>query len=75
MAIQEIIERVGVCLFKGSKAGPGMFQRLRVKNSTQYRVWPVPGDMRPLPDMGPVEFMDRFEVVAEEKTKAVGRPN
>lgn len=43
-----------------------MFQRLRVKLSRKYRVYPVPGDDRFI-DLDPSQFMDRYATVQSFK--------
>lgn len=66
------VERVGVAKNK-SLGFAVMFQRGRVKLSTKFRVWPVPGDTRFM-ELDPSEWRDKYQVVAEHKTAVAGRP-
>ena len=70
--LPETIERIGVA--KNKALGfAAMFQRLKVKNSTKFRVWPVPGDEHYL-ELDPSEWREKYKVVSEIKTSAPGRP-
>lgn len=60
-------DRVGVAKNK-SLGFAVLFKRGRVKLSTKYRVWPVPGDDRFM-ELDPSEWRDKFMVVAEHKSK------
>lgn len=70
--MSDTIERVGVAQSKKEKLAV-MFQRVRVRLSTKFRVFPVPGDSRSF-DLDPTEWSERYRVVKEYKTNASGRP-
>lgn len=60
-------DRVGVAKNK-SLGFAVLFKRGRVKLSTKYRVWPVPGDDRFM-ELDPSEWRDKFTVIAEHKNR------
>lgn len=63
--MNETIERIGVCKFKGIEAA-ALFHRVKVKLSRKYRVWPVLGNDRSIL-IDPSEFTDRFQIVQQYK--------
>ena len=64
--------RVGVATSRATGSA-AMYQRLIVKRSTKFRVWPVAGDSRFL-EMDPSEWRDKYKVAHEFKTEEPGRP-
>lgn len=68
----EVIERIGVAKNKALKF-PVLFHRLKVKNSTKFRWWPVPGDSAYI-EHDPSQWREKFTVIQEYKTDAPGRP-
>ena len=50
-----------------------LFQRLAIKRSIRFRVWPVAGRDEYI-EMSPTEFRSMYKVIAEHKTDAPGRP-
>ena len=68
-----VIERVGVAKNKALKFAV-MFQRLKVKHSTKFRVWPVPGDSAYI-ELDPSQWREKYTVVQEYSTDAPGRPS
>lgn len=71
--IPAVVERVGVAVNRSLRFAV-LFQRLKVKLSTKYRVWPVPGDDHYL-ELDPSEWRDRYRVVCEHCTDAALRPS
>lgn len=72
LIMEDVIERVGVAQSRKEKLAV-MFQRVRVRLSTKFRVFPVPGDVRSF-DIDPSEWTKKYQVVKEYKTDAPGRP-
>lgn len=75
--MQAIVRRVGVCRSKNIPGMAAMFQRVTVKLSTKYRIWPclmVNGD-RSFLEIDPSEWRDKWEVVQEYATKDHGGPS
>jgi hypothetical protein len=70
--LPEIVQRVGVANNK-ALGFPVMFQRLLVKNSTKFRVWPVAGDNHYL-ELDPSEWRAKYTVLEEHITDAERRP-
>lgn len=60
------VERCGVCRSKALKY-TAMYQRVKVKLSTKFRVWPFPGD-RTFIELDPSEWRTKFSIAHEEKT-------
>ena len=71
--IPAVIERVGVAVNRKLRFAV-LFQRLKVKLSTKYRVWPNPGDDHYL-ELDPSEWRNRYRVVVEHHTDAPLRPS
>lgn len=67
------VERVGICRSKALRY-TALFQRVRVKLSTKYRIWPIPGDPEFL-EFDPSQWRDRYTILHEEKTNAAPRPS
>lgn len=67
------VEKVGVAQNK-NLGFTVMFHRVRVKLSTKFRVWPVPGDDRFL-ELDPSQWREKYTVIQEYKTDAPGRPS
>jgi hypothetical protein len=68
------VNKVGIAR---SRAIPGMavlFKRGRVKLSTKYRVWPVPGDDRFI-ELDPSEWREKYVIVHQVSTDATARPS
>lgn len=64
--------RVGICRNRNLKF-TCMFQRVLVKLSTKFRIFPVAGDCRYL-EIDPSQFRDKYTVVQEYVTSEPGRP-
>ena len=60
-----ISQKIGIASSKRTGAVV-LFKRGRVKLSTKYRVWPVPGDDTFL-ELDPSEWRERYSVVSEVK--------
>lgn len=67
----ETIQRIG--LARNAVLGVVLYHRLVVKQSTKFRVFPVPGDIRSF-DLDPTEWAEKYEVVSEHKTTEAGSP-
>lgn len=73
MALTFVEDRCGVAKNKALGFAV-MFKRGRVKLSTKFRVWPVPGDNTFL-ELDPSEWRAKYTVVSEHKTDSGGRPS
>jgi hypothetical protein len=71
MAFEE--DRCGVAQNK-SLGFAVLFKRGRVKLSTKFRVWPIPGDDS-FVEFDPSEWRAKYTVVSEHKTNSGGRPS
>lgn len=71
--VPEVIEKIGVAKPKTIPVAV-LFHRVRVKNSTKFRVWPVLGDYRFI-EMDPTVWREKYAVVVEYKTDAPSRPS
>ena len=73
MALIFVEDRCGVATNKALGFAV-MFKRGRVKLSTKFRVWPVPGDNTFL-ELDPSEWRAKYTVVTEHKTDSGWRPS
>ncbi len=61
----ETVERIGICQSK-QLGYSALFQRVKIKLSRKYRVWPIKGDCRSLL-LDPSEFSERYKTIHFEK--------